>query len=227
MARPLVFEFHGSEIPCAFQKVERADVYGYVEIETFDDQERPCTLATVAQDGKTLAGPGDTALGCVTPDGTWVERASLQPVTLDGERLEPAPSSFSAPIALGAPVTVEQLLDHTIRAVYHLAGLEATAPSEAPPELGAGGANEAPPELGAGGAALLQELLSGTIYSFPFSYRGGINPDTAFLIAGDGHPFMLVGSPTRLEFVGLPQTAPAVDEDEPATEEDDLDFSMF
>lgn len=204
VARPLVLDFQGREIPFALEKVERSDLYGYVEIETFDDRDQPCKLATLTQDGRTLLGPGATATANLTPDGRWVERGALTPVGLDGEPLPTVPSSFSAPVALAERATVEQLLDHVIRSMYLLTCDE-------------------------GWDDLRSELGDGAIFRFPFSFRGGLTADVGFLLANPGGSvFLLVGSPARLEFVGLAQAAPAADEeDEPGEEEDPLDFSMF
>ena len=203
MAKPLIVRYAGQEIPLQLEKVERADIYGYTDIESYSPTGELCRLATIAQDGRTMVGPGGTAMGYMSPDGMWVERGSLSPVTIEGEPLTSVPSTFSAPVDLTERATVEQLLDHTIRSVYLLS-----------------------PEADWGG--LRTELAAGTVYQFPFSYRGGLNPDAAFLLQGaDQNLFLLVGSPSRVEFVGLAQAAPAAEAEEVAEEDDDLDFSMF
>ena len=46
MAKPLVLSFGGAQISCALCKVERSDLYGFVEIETLDEKGQKCTLAT-------------------------------------------------------------------------------------------------------------------------------------------------------------------------------------
>src|SRR6185295_18921094 len=61
MAKPLVLSFGGMEIPCPLCKVERSDLYGFVEIETLDEQGRKCSLATLADDGKRVITSGGTA----------------------------------------------------------------------------------------------------------------------------------------------------------------------
>jgi hypothetical protein len=204
LAKPLVLRYSGLEIPFNLEKVERADIYGYAEVETFSDDGRPCRLATLAQDGKTLVGPGGTAMAYLSPDGNWLDRGALSPVTLEGEVLEPVASTFSAPVDLARRATIEELLDHSVRSVYLL-----TADADWGP--------------------LREELAKGVVYRFPFSYRGGLNPDTAFLLQGaDRNVFLLVGTAARVEFVGLAQAAPAPEvEDEVEEEDDGLDFSMF
>ena len=49
---------------------------------------------------------------------------------------------------------------------------------------------------------------------------------TAFVLYSDGNIFLCVGSPTRIEFIGLKSAAPVVAEEPDAEEEDLLDFSL-
>lgn len=204
MARPLVLRFAGSELPFSLEKVDRSDLYGYVEVQTLDDLGRPCSVATLGADGQTLIGSGGSASAYLLPDGLWTRQQELRPVNPEGETLEPSPSSFSAPVDVEHRATVEELLDHVIRSVYLL---------------------NTPDDWG----PLHAELAAGAIFTFPFSYRGGLNPETAFVLqSADGGVFMLVGSAGRVEFVGLAQTATPADEAEETEDEDDgLDFSMF
>ena len=75
----------------------------------------------------------------------------------------------------------------------------------------------------------MDELKKGTIFKFPYSYRGGLEPDAAFLLlASDGTPFLAIGSPAKLEFVAFQNTAGVTpDEEEAAEEEESLDFGMM
>ncbi len=203
MARPLTFVHHGVEMPLALEKLERGKLYGTVEIEALDEHGRRCELATLASDGKTLLGKGGVASGFLSPERRWIDRAALRPVDPHtGEELRPVPSSFAAPVALERTTTVEDYLSHNIKSVYVLEGV-----SE---------------ELGA-------ELRAGTIYGFPYSFRGGIVADVGFLLAGqDGALFMAVGQPTRLHFLGLDQLPAYEDEEAGAPAEDeDLSFDML
>lgn len=204
MAKPLMVRFGEQELPLELEKVERADIYGYVEVEAYSDAGKRCRLATLVQDGHTLIGSGGTAMGYVSPDGRWLDKSTLSPVGVDGSVIEPAPSTFSSVTELAERATVEDLLDHSIRSVYLLS---------------------CPEDWG----SLCSELANGAIYRFPFSFRGGLDPDSAFLLEGaDKNVFLLVGSPTRVEYVGISQPAPAADmEDEQGEEEDDLDFGMM
>jgi hypothetical protein len=74
----------------------------------------------------------------------------------------------------------------------------------------------------------MAELEKGTIFQFPYSFRGGLEPDAGFLLLGaDGTPFVAIGSATRLEMVGLQQSAGAAEEDEGGDDEDSIDFGMM
>ena len=75
---------------------------------------------------------------------------------------------------------------------------------------------------------LVVELKRGTIFSFPYSFRGGLEADAGFLLMGDEENiFLVVGVPTKIEFIGI-QPSAAVDDD---TEDDDgtdtMDFDMI
>ena len=82
-----------------------------------------------------------------------------------------------------------------------------------------------------GAEGLLSELRAGTIYTFAFSYRGGLDPDVGFLLANsEGAPFLAVGKKTRLQFVALPELAlpdAEADLDEESDDEDSMDFGMM
>jgi hypothetical protein len=202
MGKPLVLSLAGTEFPLALNKVERSDLYGYVEIETLDDSGRKCSLATLADDGKTLLGSGGAAITLLSPDGTWVDRKSLIPTDVTGKPIIPVPSSYSAPVPLTVTATIDEYLSHNIRAVYQVSSDIDLSP-------------------------LLAELKKGTIFHFPYSFRGGLEPDAGFLLlSSDGTPFLAIGSPTRLEFVGLEQVA-ALDDEPEAEDDDSLDFNMM
>ena len=204
MARPLVLKFAGNELPLQLEKVSRDDLYGYVEIETVDDQGRPCKAAKLGGDGKSVIQTGGTAIACLSPAGDWLERKTLTPVDNENKPITPVPSTFGAPVVLEATATVEEFLDHNITSVYQISS-----------------------EVDFGD--LTAQLRAGTIYRFPFSFRGGIEADVAFLMcAADGTPFLMIGQPTKFDFVGF--DAPAFDEDSEVgaeEEEDALDFSMM
>lgn len=218
MAKPLVFKFGGSDVEnreLAFQlsKIDRSKLYGYKELEVLDQQGRRCELATLAGDGHTVVGRGGAALATLDADGRWCDKSQLKPVDVDGKEICPVASSYAAPIDCLEPCSVDEYLQHNIRLVYQLEAEPSPQPS---------------PIRGEGAPSLSDELAKGTIFKFPYSYRGGIEADAGFLLAGeDGNAFFAVGNPTKVEFIGLAQVAIAEDED-PETEEMDLmDFDMI
>ena len=200
MAKPLVLKFGDAEMPCQLSRVERSDLYGFVETEALDEKGRKCTLATLADDGKSVIVSGGTALVTLSPDGNWLDKKTCVPTDNQGQRITPVPSSYAAPVSLEKTATIEEYLSHDIRSVYQVGNDADLAP-------------------------VMDELKKGTIYTFPYSFRGGLEADAAFLLlAADGTPFIAIGCPTQLQFVGLEEVA-AVTDDE--SDEDEIDFSMM
>ncbi|MEZ6092947.1 MAG: hypothetical protein R3C03_01730 [Pirellulaceae bacterium] len=202
MAKPLVFHWDGADIPFNFEKIDRSKLYGYKELEVVDEHGGVCQVASMADDGHTIIGRGGTGFGYVSPGGNWCEKSELKPVDTDGNEIVPVTSSFSAPIELFDPVDVGDYLNHTIRSVYLL-----EVPDENP---------------------LVIKLRAGAIFKFLYSYRGGLESDVAFLLCNhEGHVFMAVGSPAKLEMLGL-QSSPEGDEQSVDGDlDDDLDFGMI
>lgn len=199
MAKPLVFRFGDADFAFGLNKVDRSKLYGYKDLEVLDDQGRPCELATLAGDGRTVVGKGGAAFANLTVDGAWVEKAELKPIDAEGKEIAPVVSSYSAPVPLGETTTVADYLQHNIRLVYQLADEGDTA-------------------------AVREQLQTGAIFKFPYSFRGGLEADAGFLLqSAEGEVFLVVGSPTKVEFVGLAQ--PVVFEEE--TEGDDADLMDF
>ena len=206
MAKPLVFQWGDRQFSFAMEKVDRSKLYGFKETEVLDEHGQKCFLATLAQDGHTVIGRGGTGLGNLTVDGAWIEKAQLTPVDPVGQKLQPVPSSFAAPVTLGDAATVDEYLDCAVRAVYLLQSLDDVGP-------------------------LLDELKRGTIFRFAYSYRGGLEPDTAFLLTNtEDKVFLAVGKPSKVEFLGLQQMAAVVEDEQQAAEDEEadaMDFSMM
>ena len=205
MAKPLVFKLDGAEVAFDMQKVDRAKLYGYKDVEMLDEHGDKCEMATLAEDGHTIIGRGGTGLGYLSADGLWCDKSELRPVDLSGTPIEPVSSSFSAPIELGSPVTADEYLQHSIRGVYAM-------------------------ETETLDSGLVASLKSGEIYKFSYSYRGGLEADIAFLLCNEANEiFMAVGSASSIEFIGLQQVAATVAEEteEDEGDGDDMDFSMI
>ena len=204
MAKPLVLEFRGQSIEAALEKIDRAKLYGYVESEVQDEAGKRCELATLLGDGHSIVGKGGSAIAYLSADGLWKTRSELKPVDVNGKPITPVKSSFDAPITVAGTATIDEFLSHNIHLIYHI------LPAAESPEL-------------------MAELQAGTIFRFPFSYRGGVEASPAFLLLGaDGHPFLCVGTATAIEFIAPTATAPVLTDDSSAAdeEEDALDFSL-
>jgi hypothetical protein len=203
MARALVLSLDGEEFPVQLQKIDRERLYGNIEIEAFDEDGNEAYLQILDADGKTLIATGGTSLATLDEDGNSVDRKKLIPITSEGEEIEPVPSSFSAPNLL-YEASIDEYLSHTVKSVYVLT----------PPE----GSN----------FDLLEDVLSGdSIYKFDFSYRGGLDYDTAFLVGNDKTVFMIIGVNSNLQLVKLnqPSVLEPVEEQEISGEE--IEFDLF
>ncbi len=185
-------------------KVDRSKLYGYKEMEVLDDEGQFCELATLADDGRTLVGKGGTGIGYLTADGNWCDKDQLSPVNLEGDKITPVPSSFKAPIVLTSESSIDDYLSHSIRLVYQM---------------------DIPED---DNGDLVTKLLGGAIFKFEYSYRGGLEADTGFLMTNEANEiFMLIGDSTSIQPVGLQQAAGAVTEEPDADEGDLMDFGMI
>ena len=213
MAKPLVFLFGDKEYPLHLNKVDRSKLYGTKDVEALDDNDEVCELATLADDGRTMIGKGGTGLCWLDADGKWCEKSELRPFNVDGDQVEPVKSSFNAPIKLFDTATFEDFLDHNIRLVYNL---QFEGPSES--DASAKDLKE-----------LLDEIKRGTIFKFAYSYRGGLEADTAFLLMNEeGQLMMVVGNATNANYAGMQSQVLAPEPDEEESSENALmDFDMI
>jgi hypothetical protein len=203
MGKPLVFAFGNANLAFDLTKIDRSVLYGFKEVEVLDEQGGRCELATLADDGRTIVGRGGIAFAYLAPDRTWCDKAELNPVDLDGREIQPVPSSYAAPVALVEKASLEDYLSHNVRSLYLL-------------------------RCDGDASELVAELRGGTIFKFPYSFRGGLEADVGFLLAGaDGNVFLAVASPAKIEFVGLQEAAATVEEEGDQEEADLLDFDMI
>lgn len=201
MARNLVFKIGDVELAAGITKIDRSKLYGSVTIEAVDEHGSPAEMMSLASDGQTLFGIGGTAFATLTEDNDPIDKSLLKPYSIEGEPLESVPSSFDAPIDVVERTSIEDYLSHLVKSVYLLEGEHA--------------------------AAIGDRLADGAIYKFPFSYRGGVLPDIAFLMNNaDNEPFMILTTPANVNFVGFQDAAAAV-EDPDEQIDDDLDFEMM
>jgi len=203
MGRPLVLSLDGVEYPVTLTKIDRDKLYGRVEIEAFDEKGREASLRVLAADGKTLLDKGGTALATVTDRGDSVDRNELVPVTAEGKKIDQVPSSFNQ-INILKPATVENYFTQIVKSVY-LVG----------------------PHEDANIGGLHDNLSDDRLYTFPFSWRGGIENDNAFLIGTNGDAFLVVGRQAEFEFIKLNQAAVLENTEEEEISAEDLDFDLL
>ncbi len=215
MARSLAFDYQGNTFRCQIDKIDRSKLYGSVDIETRDMDGAVCRLANIANDGKTLVPYGGTAYGYLNPDQEWVCRKDITPVDYEGNKLEEVPSSFKQTLPITETATLEEYLDHGIRLSYALTAIKNNDEDESEPAID---------------SAFLEQLAEGKIFRTDFSYRGGVDPDPAFILQDDeGIVWMMIAEESELEFVGLEQAGvvAATQEQDEDEGDDDLDFGML
>ncbi|HQZ83008.1 MAG TPA: hypothetical protein PLR83_07290 [Pyrinomonadaceae bacterium] len=203
MARPLVLVLDGVEYPVGIVKVDRDKLYGKMEIEAFDEKGREAEIRVLAADGKTLINKGGTALATVTDKGDSVDRNALVPVNEDGEKIEQVPSSFNQNNIL-ENAEVDDYLLQIVKSVYLLTPFE--------------DADISP---------LMDQITAGQIYNFPFSYRGGVEYDSAFVIGSGKDAFIVTGKQAELDFIKLNESSVLNNDEEDEISVDDLDFDLM
>jgi len=198
-------ELDGEEFAVAIKKIDRDQLYGSVEIEAYDEKGNPASLLILAADGKTLLDRGGTALAAVDEKGNSIERNTLKAVSSTGKELTAVDSSFNVTNHL-AKAEVEDYLSQIVKSIY------VVDPFDEESDL----------------SYVQAHLAKGTIYKFPFSYRGGgIEPDNAFVIGNKDDAFMIVGKTARFQFAKLNNAAQLDSYEEQEISADDIDFDLL
>lgn len=201
MARELTLSLDGEEFAVIINKVSREKLYGDVEVEAFDEKGAPAQLLTLSADGKTFIDTGGTSLATVTAEGTSISRADLIATDIHGEKLDEVPSSFNQTNKL-KKAAIEEYLSQIVKSVYVLEAAEGSD------------------------LKLLKDHFPGNIYKFDFSYRGGLEYDSAFVLGNKTDAFLIVGKQGEFEFVKLNQVA-VLESTEEDISGDDLDFDLL
>lgn len=208
MARVLNFTLGGQSFPCPVDKLDRKKLYGFRKRQVLDDQNNPCKLGLLCEDGKSLLGPGGVAMAYLDASGEWVERGALVAVDEHGQPLPLIPSSYDAAIQLDAEdkVSDDELAALMVRDVMILARPDST-----------------------GAEAALRTAVGEDVYRFRYCYRADYHAETAFLLNTPEGLFALIGDPTPYRMVGLTEQPPAVEttEGDDLGDDDDLDFGMM
>ena len=204
MPKSLILDLDGKEFEVLITRIDREDLYGSVEVEAFDEKGKPAELKVLAADGKTLIEKGGTALTVVNEKGDSIERSELVAVDIDGDEITKVESSFNAPNKL-KKADIDNYLGLVVKSVYLLD----------PPEDG---------DLD----YLTEHLSTNNIYTFPFSYRGGLEHDAAYIVGGDkDEAFMIVGKDGDLDYVKLNQAGVLSSNEEQEISADDISFDLL
>ena len=136
----------------------------------------------------------------LSEDGLWMERSELMAFDAHGNMAQAVPSSFDTGIDLLEKTTVEDLLDHNLASVYQLTGED---------------------------SVLLSSKIGDDIYKFPFSYRGGYELNTAFIITNGPNVFIIVGIDGNYDYIGLEQQGVLDTVEDEICLDEEIDFTMF
>jgi len=203
MAKNLVLSLDGKEFEVVLTRIDRDDLYGKVEVEAFDEKGKPAVLKVLAADGKTLIEKGGTALEVVNEKGDSIDRTDLTPVDLDGDEITRVESSFNQPNKL-KKAELDDYLGLVVKSVYLL---DATEESDI--------------------QYLHDHLGAKQLFSFPFSYRGGIEHDAAYVLGDGKDAFMVTGKDGNVEYLKLNQAGVLSSNEEQDISADDISFDLL
>ncbi len=199
MPREIVLEYEGGVSRFSFERIERKQLYGVKQRLRLDPSGAPCIRSELTPDGAQLLRPGMLAQGYFLEDGAWISSRSLVALTEDGREAPYQAGTLGKAQEL-SEVDPQELLDHRIEMIYALQAIEQDE-------------------------KLRVQLEEGTLFSFPFSYRGDYKGSRAFLLRNQTGLYALVGRGTTPRWCEL--ESPPIDEPEEESFDDDLDFEMF
>lgn len=200
MAKQLDIRIDGRSFTVYPTKLERKKVYGWNELRVVTPDGTPCQQAGLNSDGVTIIPNGNIKNGMLSEDGLWVERSELIAFDAHGNMAQAVSSSFDTGIDLLEKTTAEDLLDHNLASVYQLLGEE---------------------------SQLLSSKIGDDIYKFSFSYRGGYELNTAFIITNGPNVFIIVGIDGSYDYIGLDQQGVLDTVEDEICLEEAMDFAMF
>ncbi|MCK5853855.1 MAG: hypothetical protein KAG34_02645 [Cocleimonas sp.] len=204
MARELSFTHEDTRFSFAIEKVDRSKLYGYTSVETTDENNALCSMASISDDGLHILSKGCVGYTTLSEDGRYIAAKDIVITNKEGEKIEKYPSSFNEDIPLIAS-TIEEYLQLNVKSIYEL------TPSE--------------DDVEADETNLLDLLKMNKVLKFRFCYRAGYDADDAFMVHNNEGIFMIIGKQNPFEFIGLEQNNNQQVEEE--TEDDDFDFGML
>lgn len=200
MARQAEFIINGSSVMAELKKVDRKKIYGWSDVEVFDENGSKCKLVSIS-DGIHVLPSGSSSLIKFNDKGETVSSSDLIGFNQNGEKVEKVPSIYDEKVKLKES-TIDDYLSLAVKTVYQLNMEEETT--------------------------MLSELEDGKVFSFVFNYRADYEGDDAFLISNGETVFAVVGKIADLEFVAMNDNEKElVVNEEESSEEDELDFAMF
>ena len=203
MAKALRLSLDVNEFDVMITRIDRDDLYGRVEIEAFDEKGKPAELKVLAADGKTLIEKGGSALEVVNEKGDSIDRSEMVPVDLDGDPLPKVESSFGQTNKL-SKAEVDEYLGLVVKSIYILDPAEDSDIDY-----------------------LIDHLESGQMYKFPFSYRGGIEHDAAYIVGSGKDAFMIIGKDGEIDYLKLNQASVLEPQEEQEISADEISFDLL
>jgi len=198
--RTAEFHFGGKKWKAGLSKLEREDVYGRSDIESFDREGNPCDMATLV-DGRHVLPSGCTAMIKLSPKGKAVSVSELVGMNEAGKMVPKEPSVYGGPVHLRKG-DLDDYLAMGVKSIYVLHS-EDDSPFDA-------------------------DLSKGEVLQFRFNYREDYESDDAFLVGNGTDNFIVTGQIADLEYLYQHQMeSPAEDEPDTSEEDDLMDFSMF
>jgi len=197
MGKTLSFKLKGYTFSAEPKKIERKKLYGFNKTLVFDENGLECETANLDEGLAGIIPKGGLGLGILSPEGLWVERASLKAVDIKGVDLPLYQSSYDKEIKLNKKVSADEFLDYCMTGFY---------------ELSDSGFSQA---------------IGSDIYMFDYCYRASFEPSTAFVLSSDGTAFMFVGFKAPFEMLSLPEEVFLDEDEEEFEEDEEIDFSMI
>ena len=87
MARQASLKINGTIFSGGLLKLDRKKIYGWSKIDIFDEEDKPCKLASI-YDGRYVLPSGSTSLLCFNKNGDYISKSSLVGVDNNGVKVE-------------------------------------------------------------------------------------------------------------------------------------------
>jgi len=197
MGKRLCFNLNGSLFYAEPVKIERKKLYGFNKTYVYDENNCECETANLDEGASGLIPKGGIGLGILSPEGLWVERATLKAANANGMDAPLMQSSYDAAVVLSCKVAQESFLDYCITGFYELPCSD------------------------------LAGAVGNDIYMFDYCYRASFEPSTAFILSCEGSAFMFVGYRAAFEMLSLPEEVFLDEDEEETEDDEEIDFSMI